>query len=227
MSKFIFGVRSKTSANTKLSNGYTLYDWVMRKNCPPAFWARSISGEEIVTKDELEFLKNKNCKIALLFDELTENEVSSGNGKESAEKAIKAAQELGVPEDENIAIIAVIEDSWSVYNGWMINFAKELRSKGYMPGFIGNTDSSMNFNFDRHYSHFFEAGNNAICGATQPKINGEPAEWRPYAPSAVEVFDIQLWQTEEDKYKDINFAYIYACDDDTLNKMWKYSEKGE
>ncbi|MBS5737117.1 MAG: hypothetical protein KHW62_03755, partial [Clostridiales bacterium] len=111
MSKFIFGVRSKTSANTKLSNGYTLYDWVMRKNCPPAFWARSISGEEIVTKDELEFLKNKNCKIALLFDELTENEVSSGNGKESAEKAIKAAQELGVPEDENIAIIAVIEDS--------------------------------------------------------------------------------------------------------------------
>lgn len=49
--------------------------------------------------------------------------------KNPQEKAIKAAQELGVPKDENIAIIAVIEDSWSVYNGWMINFAKNFAQK--------------------------------------------------------------------------------------------------
>lgn len=225
MNKFIFGVRSKTRANIKLSNGYTLYEWAMRKNCPPTFWARSICGDEAVTKEELEFLKNKNCKIALLFDKLTENEVSSGNGKESAEKAVRAAKELGVPENENIAIIAVIEDSWSVYNGWMINFAQEIKDSGFEAGFIGNTDSSMNFNFDRHYSHFIEAGYTSICGATQPKISGEPIDWSPYAPSVIGPEDIQLWQTEDDAYKEISFSYIYAKDDDVLKSMWQYAGK--
>ena len=59
----IFGVKSKIPSDMKLTNGYSLFDWIMRKKDVPEFWMRNITGESRITPDELAFLKNKGCQI--------------------------------------------------------------------------------------------------------------------------------------------------------------------
>lgn len=72
----IFGVDSTLHSNTKLTNGYDLYSWVSRRNCFPAFWGRNISGNNCLTEGEVTFLHQKKCKVALIFNDLTESKVS-------------------------------------------------------------------------------------------------------------------------------------------------------
>ena len=45
----IYGAESRIPANTPLTNGYNLYDWVMRKSCFPSFWGRTLTGEGALT----------------------------------------------------------------------------------------------------------------------------------------------------------------------------------
>ena len=155
--KKIFGVDSFLPSNTKLTNGYDLYSWVMRMNCFPEFWGRNISGENQLTQEEVSFLHEKNCKIALIFNDITEANVSKANGAAEAFRAIEAVRALGVPSNMSIAIFAYINPNWSISHNWMISFAHVLAENGFVPGFIGNTDSSLNFNFDRQYGHFINA----------------------------------------------------------------------
>ena len=61
--KNYFGVMSTTPSNKKLKNGYTIYDWVVRQKCFPAFWGRTILGKDPISIEEIGFLKEKNCKI--------------------------------------------------------------------------------------------------------------------------------------------------------------------
>lgn len=80
----------------------------------------------------------------------------------------------------------------------MITFAEEIFAKGYIPGFIANTDSSKNFNFGRQCSHYVEATKDmdyfgAVFAATEPKCDGAPESWTPYCPSALNQEDIGLW----------------------------------
>ena len=53
--KTIFGVSSATPINKKLKNGYTMYDWVKRQKCFPAFCMRTLSGEDKITPEKLSF----------------------------------------------------------------------------------------------------------------------------------------------------------------------------
>ena len=225
MEKMIFGAKSKAPANTKLTNGYTLYDWAARQNCFPAFWGRSISGGNKITEEEIEFLKERDCKIALIFDDLTELGVSSKNGVNDAVKAVLAAKEFGVSEDEEIVILAEIRDDWNVNRNWMISFASVLEDNGYIPGFIGNTDSSLNFNFDRQCSHFAILGMNALFGATKPEIEGEIEEWTPYCPSAMTPDRISLWQNKTLGLNGVEYDAFYARDNAVLNHMWNGERK--
>ena len=94
MNKIIFGVSSTESANKYLTNGYTVYDWVVRQKCFPSFWGRKILGDNVVTKKEIEFLKERNCKLKLIVGDLTEKSVSSSNGYEDASRSIAAADGL-------------------------------------------------------------------------------------------------------------------------------------
>ena len=94
INQFIFGAKSKALANTRLTNGYTLFDWAMRQNCFPAFWGRSISGRNQITTEEFEFLSERDCKIAFIFDNLTEIQVSSNNGEDDAMRAVERLKEL-------------------------------------------------------------------------------------------------------------------------------------
>ena len=223
--KTIFGVSSATPINKKLKNGYTMYDWVMRKKCFPAFCIRTLCGADKITAEEIEFLKGKDCKIGLVIRDLTEAQVSALNGTADALKAVAAAKELGVPQKMGIALFAEIMPEWSVNHNWMISFAQTITSNGYVPGFIGNTDSSKNFNFDRQCSHFVQATKDANCFgalfvATEPKLDSMPEKWEPYCPSALEPEDISFWSCGTTTFDFIGVEDVYAKDEKVLENMW-------
>ena len=182
----------------------------MRQKCFPVFWGRPISGPNKVTAAEMAFLKEKDCKIMLIFDDFTEAEISSNNGEKVAARAINAAIELGIPQNKEYAIFVYVPSTWSINHNWMLHFASLLDSHGYIPAFIGNTDSSKNFNFDRQSSHYVQALGaepefETIFGATEPKIYAEPVEWSLYCPSAFEQKDIAIWECST-----IQFDHYYV-----------------
>lgn len=221
----IFGVSSATPINKKLKNGYTMYDWAKRQKCFPTFCMRTLSGEGKITADEIEFLKAKDCKIGLVIRDLTEAKVSGVSGTEDALKAVQSAKESGVPANSGIALFAEIKSEWSVNHNWMISFAQTVSANGYVPAFIGNTDSSRNFNFDRQCSHFIQATKDAnyfgaLFMATEPKLDSMPNEWVPYCPSALEPEDISLWSCGTTTFDFIQVEDVYAKDEKVLENMW-------
>ena len=223
--KTIFGVSSATPINKRLKNGYTMYDWAKRQKCFPAFCMRTLCGEDKITAEEIEFLKDKDCKIGLVIRNLTETEVSGINGTEVAIKAVESAKELGVPQNEGIALFAEIKPEWSVNHNWMISFAQVVYANGYVPAFIGNTDSSKNFNFDRQCSHFVQATKDAnyfgtLFMATEPKLDTMPEEWTPYCPSALQLEDISLWSCGTTTFDFIQVEDVYAKNKKVLENMW-------
>lgn len=223
--KTIFGVSSATPINKRLKNGYTMYDWVKRQKCFPAFCMRTFSGEGKLTAEEIEFLKAKDCKIGLVIRDLTESEVSGANGTADALKAVEAAKVLGVPTNAGVALFAEIRPEWSVNHNWMISFAQVISANGYIPAFIGNTDSSKNFNFDRQYSHYVQATKDvnyfgALVMATEPKLDNEPEKWEPYCPSALQPEDISLWSCGTTAFDFTEAEDVYARDEKVLANMW-------
>ena len=223
--KTIFGVSSATPLSKKLKNGYTMYDWVKRQKCFPAFCMRTLAGDNKITAEEIKFLKAKDCKIGLVIRDLTEAKVSGVNGTEDALKAVETAKELGVPQNEGIALFAEIKPEWSVNHNWMISFAQVVSANGYVPAFMGNTDSSKNFNFDRQCSHYVQATKDvnyfrALFMATEPKLDSVPTEWTPYCPSALEPEDISLWCCCTTTFDFTKVEDVYAKDDKVLENMW-------
>ena len=223
--KNIFGVKSTTPANKKLKNGYTIYDWVMRQRCFPGFWLRTLLGDAPVSAEEIEYLRSKDCKIGLVMRDLTEIKLSSGSGTADAIRAVAAAKDLGVPANNGIAIFVEIDSDWSINHNWMLSFAETVVNNGYIPGFIGNTDSSMNFNFGRQCSHFVNATPDvdhygAVYCATEPKLSDMPAEWSPYCPSALEPEDMSLWVCGKTNFGALEVEDVYARDNTVLNCMW-------
>ena len=223
--KTVFGVNSVTPINQKLKNGYTMYDWVMRQKGFPAFCLRTLCGEVQITADEIAFLKEKDCKIGLVIRDLTEAQVSSANGTQPALAAVETAKALGVPQNQGIALFAEIKSEWSINHNWMISFAQTVSANGYVPGFIGNTDSSKNFNFDRECGHFVEATGSVGCFgsvymATEPKLDGVPEEWTPYCPSVLEPADISLWCCGTTTFDLIQVEDVYAREEKILALMW-------
>lgn len=225
MQKFIFGVKSDIPANTKLTNGYTLFDWAVRKNEVPSFWTRNISGKNCLSKEEIRFLTSKKCKILLFFNDLTELEVSGSNGQPAAARAINALKEMGIPVNKNIAVLAEIKDDWTVNRNWMYSFAKELQRNGYNYGFIGNTDSSDNFSFDKEFSHEGIIGISPILYATKPEITEDIYEWVPYAPSALIPEDVHFWQNKTLNMNNVEYKTVYAREKNLPICMYEADEE--
>ncbi len=223
--KTIFGVSSATPINKKLKNGYTMYDWVMRQKCFPLFCMRTLCGEDKLTAEEIAFLKDKDCKIGLVIRDLTEAQVSGVNGTQEALRAVASAKELGVPQNANIALFAEMKPDWSMNHDWMISFAQTLIANGYVPAFIGNTDSSKNFNFDRQCSHYVQATKytadfDTLFMATEPKLDSMPEKWEPYCPSALQPDDMHLWACGTTTFDFTHVEDVYAKDEKVLENMW-------
>ena len=140
-------------------------------------------------------------------------------------KAVESAKELGVPQNEGIALFAEIKPEWSVNHNWMFSFAGSLNAQGFVAGFIGNTDSSKNFNFDRQASHFadFTKADNyldTVFMATEPKQVEVPEKWEPYCPSAMEREDMSFWVCGETSFGEIKAEDVYARDEKVLVSLW-------
>lgn len=220
----IYGADSVFPATTRLNNGYQLFQWVMRRDVPQ-FWGRGFLGENAITIEEIDFLHGKGCKIALIVNDLTEKRVSTHNGTADALRAVEAAKALGVPENKGIALFAEIKDDWSVNHNWMITYALTVVANGYIPGFIGNTDSALNFNFDRDCSHYVEATEDvdqygAVYWATQPKQEGNVNEWAPYCPSVLDPEDMGLWRCDSLGMGNVSANVTYLRDKLLLDCMW-------
>ena len=220
----IYGTKTKMPANTRLTNGYTLYDWVMRMGYFPSFWGRNLTGNNAITKEELKFLKEKNCKVAFYISDFDEAAISKNDASSEALKTIEAAKRLGIPQNKGVAIFVDIPSEWSVNHNWMIGFACNLIKNGYIPGFIGNTDSSKNFNFDRQCSHYIQATRkndqlSALYWATEPKYPFHPEAWAPFAPSEITPNDIHLWSYGSLEFHGIKADKCY-CRDTSFTKFF-------
>lgn len=223
--EIIFGVNSIMSSNQKLKNGYTMYDWVVRQRCFPEFWGRTLIGENVITTEEIEFLRSRKCKIILVVRDLTEASICRDSGSDDALRAIEAAKTLGVPQNKEIMLLAEVNPEWSINHNWMLSFAYTLDTYGYVPGFIGNTDSSLNFNFDRQSSHYIQALGNkkpfeTIFGALEPRIYDMPEIWSPYCPSALNPEDMNLWACGRTTFDEFYIDDVYAKDEKVLKYMW-------
>ncbi len=191
---------------------------------------RSLRGKDKITAEEIDFLKAKDCKIGLVIRDLTETIVSSRDGTVDALKAVESAQELGVPQNRGIALFVEFKPEWSLNHNWMFSFAHTVWANGYVPGFIGNTDSSKNFNFDRQCSHYVQETKeenyfDAVFCATEPKLKGTPTEWTPYCPSALQPDDMELWVCGTTTFDLIRVEDVYAVREEVLDNMWNGGEK--
>lgn len=201
--RLYFGVDSTIPADDVLQNNITLFDWAARNKIYPNFWGRNIAGENCLTKEEVEFLYKKGCKIAAIF---TGSEAGETNrqGQMDARRAVIAAIGLGIP--ENTAIFLEIGEDTTATASYMRGFAQGLLRDGYTPGFKANTDA--NYGFDREFSAGLQLYNDefkeCIVWATAPTVeeyNGittthiiHPDHWKPFAPSGMTRDDISVWQ---------------------------------
>lgn len=226
--KLLYGVSGNYPANKILTNGYTLFSWAMRMSSPPLFWGRNLTGENSLTEGEVNFLHNNYCAVALIYNELNETDVSKRNGVANGLCAVSAAKALGAPINKGIALFAEIKDNWSINHNWMIGYAYAILGKGYIPGFIANTDSSKNFNFGRQGSHYAEymkdiAHISTAYWATEPKLEKEPTEWVPYCPSQLIPDNMDIWRVGKTiKYgDDISLTRNYIRDKSFNRFLWK------
>lgn len=220
----IYGVSSNLEANLKLSNGFQTYDWIVRKNRFPQFWGRSIDGSCRIQREEIEFLHGKNCRIALIYNGATEEGACSLYGVEDGVCAVEAAQSLGVPSGEGYAIFAKIQPEWQVWENWIYGFAETVSEAGFVPGFIANTDSSINCSFDRSYNRFLEISREedhfgCLVWATEPKQE-EPEVWMPFCPSDITPDQISLWQASSVECGGQPIEENWLRNEEILQYMW-------
>ena len=203
VNRFFFGVDSKIQANDLLQNNIEEFEWVVRNKIYPNFYGRHLTGENALTKDEIDFLHRKGCKIAAIYTDEGEKQTEE-QGAILAKKIGILALELGVP--GGAAIFLEIGEDETVTSDFMRGFAKALMVEGLTPGFKANTDAK--FAFDREFSRGMridpEVFKKCLIWAVSPTVaeyNGittshliHPDNWIPYAPSGLTRAEIAIWQ---------------------------------
>lgn len=203
VNRMLFGVDSHFQANDLLQNNLEKFEWVVRNKIYPNFYGRYLSGENCLTKEEIKFLHNKGCKIALIYAEDGEKQTEE-YGMKLAKKIGSRALELDIP--EGVAIFLEIDENTPVNYDFMKGFAKYLMIEGYTPGFKANTDAK--YAFDREFSRGMQSSRDmfskCLIWATSPTVkeyNGittshliHPDNWKPFAPSGITRKEIAIWQ---------------------------------
>lgn len=201
--RLLFGVESETAANTLLQNNLDLFEWVVRNKIYPNFFGRYITGENSLTEQEIAYLHEKGCKIAVLCaaDNVPQ---SDEGGKLFAKKMCIRALELGIP--AGTAIFLELREKGPVGRDFLRGYAKELLTDGFIPGFKANTDAR--FAFDREFSRGMqtdrEVFRQCLVWAVAPTVKEydgmttthliHPDNWTPFAPSGVRRREIAVWQ---------------------------------
>ena len=237
VNRLLFGVDSKIQANDLLQNNIDEFEWVVRNKVYPNFYGRYINGENCLTKDEIEFIHSKGCKIAAIYaDESTKQ--TEGEGDKLAEKICMRALELGIP--EGTCIFLEIGEEENVTRDFMRGFSNSLMLGGYTPGFKANTDAK--FSFDREFSIGMQNDrdifNKCLVWAVSPTVKEydgittshiiQPDNWKPYAPPGITRRDIAVWQygkdchpIEDDMGNNTTFNLNLVCDEHIItDKMY-------
>ena len=50
-----------------------MFEWVIRNKIHPNFWGRNLVGENALTKDEVDFIHSKGCKVAAVYPDAGRN----------------------------------------------------------------------------------------------------------------------------------------------------------
>lgn len=203
VNRLLFGVDSKTQANDLLQNNIEEFEWIVRNKIYPNFYGRYLTGENCLTKDEIQFLHGKGCKIAAIYVDECEKQTEE-QGMILAKKIDIRALELGIPEGS--VIFLEIGEGENISCNFMKGFAQALMLEGYTPGFKANTDAK--FAFDREFSRGMQTDKDifkmCLIWAVAPTVeeyNGittthliHPDNWIPYAPSGITRNEIAVWQ---------------------------------
>ena len=205
--KILFGVDSKVNADDLLQNNIDEFEWVVRNKLYPNFWGRNIVGENSLTKQEIEFIHSKGCKIAAIYVD-TGEKVTEEQGKNIAKKVDAVALELGIP--EGAAIFLKIDANETITRDFLLGYAESLIEEGFWPAFMANTDAA--YSFDREYSRGMqthrEIFKTCLIWALSPSLKEydrvttthliHPDNWMPFAPSGITRQDIAVWQYGKD-----------------------------
>ena len=160
-------------------------------------------GLYALTKEEIDFIHSKGCKIAAIYKDSGEKKTEE-QGKITAKKIDVIAFELGIPEGTAIFIEAAEGEELS--SDFMKGFAAVLLEEGFVPGFKADTDAK--FGFDREFSRGLQTDREifekCLVWATAPSLKEydrvttthliHPDNWMPYAPSGITRGDIAVWQ---------------------------------
>ena len=203
VSRLLFGADSKVPADDVLQNNLTEFEWVKRNKLYPVFFGRNIVGEDSLTKEEIDFLHEKGCKIVPIYRSSTQKKTDE-QGMSEAEKIVSVASKLDIP--HGTVIFFEFKDAEKVSRDFMRGYAKKLISKGYIPGFKANTDAK--FSFDKEFSRGMQTNrrvfSECLIWAVSPSLEEydrittshliHPDEWKPFAPSGITRNEIAIWQ---------------------------------
>ena len=204
--RLLFGVDSEIQANDILQNNISMFEWVVRNKVHPNFWGRNLLGKTALTKEEVEFLHSKGCKIAAIHTDAGEKQTEK-QGRAAGEIAAALAFDLGIPHGSAI-FLNIGEESAS--REYLKGFAEELIESGYTPAFKANTDAR--FGFDREFSRGLQTDRGifeqCLVWAVAPTLSEydsmttthliHPDNWMPYSPSGIKRKDIAVWQYGKD-----------------------------
>lgn len=204
--RLLFGVDSQIQANDILQNNISMFEWVVRNKIHPNFWGGNLLGENALTKEEIEFIHSKGCKVAAIHNDSSEKKTEE-QGKTAGEIAVALAFDLEIPQGSAIFLNIGEESAKADY---LKGFAKELIQSKYTPAFKANTDAM--FNFDREFSRGLqtdrEVFEQCLVWAVSPSLAEydhvttthliHPDNWMPYAPSGIKRKDITVWQYGKD-----------------------------
>ena len=202
LERLFFGVDSEIQANDILQNNISMFEWVRRNKVYPNFWGRNLLGENALTKEEIEFIHSKGCKVAAVYNDSGEKQTEE-QGKSAGEIAVALAFDLEIPQGS--AIFLNIGEQ-AVDKNYLKGFAEELIEGDYIPAFKANTDAK--FVFDREFSRGLQTDHEifALClvWAVAPTLSEydsmttthliHPDNWMPYAPSGIKRKDVAVWQ---------------------------------
>ncbi len=199
----LFGVDSTIPSNDILQNNLTQFEWVERNKIYPTFWARTLVGEHALTKEEIEFLHMKGCKITPIYH-TSNNQETEEEGIIEAKKTVAIALSIGIPDGTAIFLELVADKA--VTRDFMKGYAQTLIVEGFTPGFKANTDAA--YDFDREYSRGLQTDKDVfekcLVWAVAPSLPEyervttthliHPDNWVPFAPSGITRNDIAVWQ---------------------------------
>ena len=203
VSHLFFGVDSKIQSDDLLQNNIDMYEWVVRNKIPQNFYGRNISGENALTKEEINFLHIRGSKIVAIYSD-TSGKKKEEAGVAVAKKAVESARKLEIPVET--AIFLEIANDEAVTRDFLRGFAKTLISMGYTPAFKANTDAR--YSFDREFSRGMQTDKDVFkkcliwaIAPTLAEYDGittthliHPDVWRPFAPSGITREQISIWQ---------------------------------